>query len=752
MYRGSSLRVRTLHLQALLTVAASLLCAGCNAPENAAESADKSATVSNQEEFNAAVAAARPGDTITMANGVWRDFEMVFTGEGTAEQPITLTAETRGEVIISGVSNLRIAGEYLVVRGLVFRDGYTPTNEVISFRLNKEQVANNSRVTEVVIDHFNNPERFERDFWVMMYGQNNRFDHNHIEGKSNAGVTMAVRLNTQSSQNNHHQIDHNYFGPRPALGSNGGETLRIGTSKYSLTDSYTTVENNYFDRCNGEVEIISSKSGRNIFRGNVFFESRGTLTLRHGNDNLIEENVFFGNGVDHTGGIRVINKRQTIRNNYLYGLKGYRFGGALVIMNGVPNSPINRYHQVEDSLIENNTIIDSDHVEFAAGSDQERSAVPITSTFKNNLIVHRDPTDVITVHDDISGITFENNLVAGATNLPNIAGITETAIAVTEASNGLLYPGDAATAGIKSGLEVLDRDATGVNWYPKPGYASRFDGGQIRSIQPGQDSLTLAVAEASAGDTIELAPGEYVATRLINVEKPLTIRGQSGAAKQTVLKFERTTLFEIKDGGSLRLAHLAIDGSSAPDAYDNSAVRTSRYSMLGNYELIANDIHVSNLNTNHSFNFLKVSKHTFASNIEVRDSTFNDVSGNVITLDREIDDLGIYNGEYITIENSTFTNIEKAVANIYRGGTDESTFGPHFSMTNSTLTNVGGGKRNKVKASIYLLGVQVANIESNSFSESLPIRVVETVGDPITRIAEKQFSLTDNPVVGPIKP
>ncbi len=227
------------------------------------------------------------------------------------------------------------------------------------FARNKENLANHSRVTEVVIDGFNNPERTETDYWVSIYGKHNRFDHNHLAGKSNNGVTLAVRLNTEASQENHHRIDHNYFGHRPILGSNGGETMRIGTSHYSLTDSFTVVENNYFDRCNGEVEIISNKSGGNVFRGNVFFESRGTLTLRHGNGNLVENNIFFGNGADHTGGIRLINKRQTIRNNYLQGLTGTRFGSPLTVMNGVPDSPINRYHQVEDSVIENNTVIDS---------------------------------------------------------------------------------------------------------------------------------------------------------------------------------------------------------------------------------------------------------------------------------------------------------------------------------------------------------------------------------------------------------
>jgi poly(beta-D-mannuronate) lyase len=97
-------------------------------------------------------------------------------------------------------------------------------------------------VTEVVIDHFNNPERYETDYWVMLYGKHNRFDHNHLVGKSNQGVTMAVKLDSEESRANRHRIDHNYFGPRPVLGSNGGETLRIGTSHYSLSDSLTVVQ------------------------------------------------------------------------------------------------------------------------------------------------------------------------------------------------------------------------------------------------------------------------------------------------------------------------------------------------------------------------------------------------------------------------------------------------------------------------------------------------------------------------------
>jgi len=75
--------------------------------------------------FKDAVKNAKPGDVITLANGTWDDFEILFTGKGEKDKPITLTAETKGKVILTGQSNLRLGGEYLEVSGLVFKDGYT---------------------------------------------------------------------------------------------------------------------------------------------------------------------------------------------------------------------------------------------------------------------------------------------------------------------------------------------------------------------------------------------------------------------------------------------------------------------------------------------------------------------------------------------------------------------------------------------------------------------------------------------------
>ena len=694
--------------------------------------------VESQEQYRAVLTQLAPGDSIILRDGIWSDFEIIFEGHGEPGLPITLRAETPGQVYITGQSNLALAGEYLLVQGLVFRDGYTPSQSVISFRKSKTALANNSRVTQTVIHNFTNPERFEADYWVAIYGKNNRFDHNHLEGKRNRGVTLAVRLDSDASRENYHRIDHNYFGPRPTLGSNGGETLRVGTSHFSRSNSFTTVENNYFDRCDGEVEIISSKSGSNVFRGNVFYESKGTLTLRHGHDNVVEQNVFYGNGVEHTGGIRVINRRQTVRDNYIEGVKGYRFGGALVVMNGVPNSPINRYDGVEDSIIESNSLINSDHIQLAAGSDAERSAVPVRTSFNRNLVVKADnPSDVFTVYDDISGISFNDNVISGS-KPPVATGFeSRSEVNLIRADNGLRYPQstDLQGVGVTRNMKVIEKASTGVEWYPKPEKSERFDTGRVVEITPGRDTLVDAVVEAGIGGIVVLAPGDYEVGKTIALDHAITVRS-NGNAKIT---FERSSLFEIRDGGALKLSGVTISGENAPDYAGNSVIRTSRYSMLNNYEVVIDNSHFYDLDVNRFFDVLAGFKGTMADRVTIVDSTFTQISGAVLKLDAETDDLGIYSADYVTITGSSFSNIQGPVVALYRGGTDESTFGPHFQMIDSKITNVGNGGKNKSGASVLLHGVQVTQITGNKWDQSAPLVINHTVGEPRTRIVKNQF-------------
>ncbi|MBN8429477.1 alginate lyase [Microbulbifer salipaludis] len=727
----SASRLKPLLAAALLTAGqASLFCVQASAEEY---------LVHNQKEYARVVKSLQAGDTVMLANGVWKDFEILFTGNGENGNPITLTAEEKGKVVLSGQSNLRLAGEHLVISGLVFKDGYTPSSEVIAFRLNKDHLANHSRVTEIVIEDFSKPERMDSDYWVGVYGKNNRFDHSHLAGKRNKGVTMAVRLNSEASQQNHHRIDHNYFGPRPVLGSNGGETLRIGTSHYSLTDSFTVVESNFFDRCDGEVEIISVKSGKNILRNNTFFESRGTLTMRHGNGNLIEGNVFLGNGVDHTGGIRVINADQVIRNNYLEGLTGYRFGSGFTVMNGVPNSPINRYHQVVNAKIENNSFINVEHIHLAAGSDPERSAVPQDSTIADNIFYNESGKSPFSVFDDISGISFANNISNGFVDKKIHEGIDKGVGKLKRADNGLLYPvsDSAAQKGASRDLVVTTKEMTGAPWYPKSEPVTPFGSGKTISVRPGENALFNAIVSAADGDTLLLKSGVYSASKRLDIGKTLTIKAKKQG--KVTLTSERPVMFEIQDGGSLSLDGLVISGANSPDNAGNILIRTSVWGMLKNYRFSMTNSRVENLDINHSYHFFDSGLRAFADTITLHNNHFENITGDLLKLNKETDDLGIYNAEYVIVTGNTFENVQGALVDLYRGGTDESTFGPHIDFSNNTVAESGKGKRNKTQALIKLHGTQVADIRENRIENSAGIVVEHTVGEPVTHIANNQF-------------
>ncbi len=711
-----------------VVIAPVLLVAACAAPE-------ETGLVRNIDEFDAAVAAAQPGDRIVLANGTWTDVELRLHGEGAPDNPIELTAQEAGKVIISGQSNLGISGSHIVVSDLVFKDGHTPTSAVIEFRTSKEDLANDSRVTNVVIDSFTNPERNSSDVWVALYGKNNRFDHNSLINKGNAGVTLAVRMNTEASRENGHVIEYNYFGPRQTLGSNGGETLRIGTSHYSREFSNTVVRNNYFDRTGGELEIISSKSCGNEISNNVFFESQGTLTMRHGHYTTVEGNYFLGNRVPNTGGIRIINENQTVRNNYLSGLTGYRFRGAMVIMNGVPNGPINRYDPVIDSIMNNNIVVDSDHIQLCAGSDEERSAPPSGSSMHNNIFMSKTNLNPFTIYDDISGISFEGNVMNEEAEVQISEGFSKAPFSLVRNHNNLLVPEQSLIDQIGFGEVKLPvtKEETGADYYPKVDPFVAFGSGATISVPPGTNTLMTAINASSPGDTLVLENGaEYLLTKFTSVHHPLTIKAENG--DKPVIRAEKAIFFFIENGGSLELENLWFDGAESPDLYGNSVISTSRYSMNRNYSVAVRDCKVTNLDVNRNFNFMKVSKSTFADSVEIVDSEMSNVSGSILAFDKEPEDLGIYNVENVTVRNSRFTDIQGAVANIYRGGTDESTFGPIVTIEGNEFINIGKGSRNKTGASLRFHGVQKLHISDSTWDNSAPLDLFLTNGEPISVI------------------
>lgn len=686
----------------------------------------------------AAIRNAKPGDTILMANGTWSDIAIVMAGRGTAGHPITLRAEHPGKVVITGRSSLKIAGHHMVVSGLVFRDGYAPNGEVIAFRNGSKEWAEHSRLTDVVVDRFNQPDRRKEDHWVALYGRDNRVDHAHFEGKENGGAMMVVVRDAARPLDNRHRIDHNYFGPRPVLGSNGGETIRIGTSTESASASHTIVEDNVFERCDGEVEIVSVKSGGNIVRRNVFLQSQGSVVLRHGDGNLVEDNVFLGGGIEHTGGVRVINRGQIVRGNYMEGLAGTEFTSAVTVMNGVPNSPINRYVPVSDALIERNSVIDGSRITFGAGASDERSVAPMATRFTDNLIVNTGGADPFRAEASIAGIRFEGNVrtTTGSLALP----IDGRAVNLARAANGLLYPTDKTFAelGASRGLKPIVKSDVGVAWYPKPAsMVVAFGSGHVRPVVRNAVELAKAVATAETGDTIALSPGRYRLTAPLVVDRTLTLAGPVG--RTAVISYTPAALFVVRDGGRLRLDHLAVSGAATPNLSGNAVIRAAP--MLSNYAIEIDDSGFSGMAQTLGFDVVATAEASLADRIAIRGSDFADVSGAVIAAHAEHGAKGLYSAEHVLIDNSRFTRVG-TIADVFRGGADESTYGPHFRLTGSTITNSG-----KPAGSILLSGVQETDISDNRFARSGGIVAAHSVGSPLTRIADNVFVDTATPVV-----
>ena len=400
--------------------------------------------VSTPAEISATLARVRPGDTLTMTNGNWKNALIVFQANGTKSAPILLRSETYGGVILTGSSNLKIGGRNLIVDGLLFRDGSSPSGDVIEFR-GPGGESDSCRLTNSAIIDYSPADSTKDNKWVSLYGAYNRVDHCYFKGKKNSGTTLVVWL---SAKPNYHQIDRNHFANRPVLyGWNGGETIRVGTSDWSMYDSNTIVEYNLFEECNGEIETISSKSCGNIYRYNTFVSCQGTLTLRHGNRCTVEGNFFFGNRAPNSGGIRIIGEDHKVFNNYVTGTDGSSMKSALTIMNGVPNSPLNRYFQVKRAVVAFNTFVSNSHTfEIGAGKDSEVSLPPLDCVIANN-IVQGTSAPLITLTDVPVNMTWQGNIFYGASlGITQPQGITIASPQMALSADGLWRPAASSPA------------------------------------------------------------------------------------------------------------------------------------------------------------------------------------------------------------------------------------------------------------------------------------------------------------------
>lgn len=750
----------------LLSVLLLLLLSSCGT-----NSSSESFYVKNIDELNKAISQINPGGEIVLANGVWQDVQIIFYGIGRPEAPITLRAEMPGEVLIQGASNLKLGGEYLVVDGLYFTNGASPSQAVIQFFINDDTLANNCRVTHSAIRDFNKSQRNKEDLWVLFKGRHNELDHCYLAGKSNRGPTLRVDLASNESIKNYHNIHHNYFGPRPPKGGPSAETIQIGDSGTSMAPSHTLVTDNFFDRCNGEVEIISSKSNFNEFRNNVFYKSEGSLVTRHGNYCVIDGNYFIGSERSpHVGGIRLIGTGHWVTNNYFYNLNGEIFRGPLAVMNGIERSAINRYFQVTDVVVAYNTWVNCRSPwQFGVGSniDQRdvlppseiRSETPIRTLVANNIIYNAvgDKMPIVR-YDSIDGITFQSNIINNqGIGFRGVEGLEEMDFSMKQLEENIWVPSSdlssievhygfefdqitkdlfgnsrgannsiGATNGAKTGkTNIIAITQYGPAWYnPTP----PEDAPKTYAVGSSEE-LVAALAYAKDGDIIALNSNRYEISSPLKITHKLSIQSADTLSKSFIFYTgaAETPAFEMNPKGQLNLKSVILQGTGK-----NYAFASLKENMSSLYNLKLRDVEISD------FDFvLKAYKYSFAEYIEFHSTVIKNCN-NGLDLSSEDDNKGEYNAENISIVNCQFEGVDQNVINYYRGGYDESTVGGNLVIKGSTFTKSGG--KDATGSLLNTYGIINVAIAGNTFQNNNVQLVARLWG-------AKNNTATDNTIV-----
>ena len=713
----------------------------------------KTILVSNLDELKIANEKALPGDIIVLRDGTWSDCKIEISCNGTDEAPIVFKAQTAGKVLINDKSYLRIGGNHIIIEGLNFKDGSAASGNVWEFKL-KDNVANNCRITNCSINNFNNPKRIDENYWVALYGKNNRIDHCTFYNKKNLGVLIAVILDDDRSRMNSHLIDSNYFAPRPPLQSNAGEIIRVGVSQHCNFYSNTIIRNNVFYYCDGEVEIISIKSCGNIIRNNVFKECQGGLNLRHGNNNTVEGNIFLGNDKEGTGGVRIINEGNWVVNNLFYKCRGVDFRSPLAIMNGVPHSPAYRYLPVRDAVVANNTFINCTPFSLCEGSDSERSVPPANVYIFKNVFANNQDSILYNVFDKTDSIYFANNLVSKSIKQPLLDGFDkrkiDTSISLFQTNPpSINNPKDIlpesfkkqAAYRLKNGFpksagfndwafynKIINNPylKMGVNWV-----SSHFASVGEKNVDLNDDKdivncanaeeIYKALEKGKSDIEIKLTGKSYLFTRPICTTPSLF---KLSANLRDTISFKTTkflpSLFIVNGGASATFDGLNLDASGCNVGNFLSA-DTNGSSNHSN--ILFGFCIIQNLKAN---NFLLTPKYSILDCIFFSSTFFKNDSCNLFSLDKETDNVGYYNVEHLLVGNCGFINHKGSILNLYRGGKDESTMGPNLAFNNNVIENCTNDKE-----LINLFGVQVSKITNNKFINSNPNKTIISYGDNV---------------------
>ncbi|NUN71355.1 MAG: T9SS type A sorting domain-containing protein [Bacteroidetes bacterium] len=370
---------------------------------------------STASSFKSGLGAAIPGDTLELADGSYDIGGNSLTRSGTADLRIVIKAQNRGKAELKGSSAFTGKGiSYVTIEGFLFTGSASTVikTESCSFmRITR----NTFRLNETASGK-----------WVLIGGtyniatansQYNRIDHNLFENKKQLGNYITIDGSPSGlgspEASRYDRIDHNHFrtiGPRAV---NEMETIRIGQSEICRSSSYTVVEQNLFEDCDGDPEIISVKTKHSVIRYNTFRRSQGTVCLRSSDSSVVEGNFFFGERKSGTGGVRLYGVGHSVINNYFNGLTGDTWDAALTITNGDAEATgsVTAHWRPQQIMVAFNTFADNaNNMQFGFTNNGSYSKAPQNLTIANNIVAGKQ-NPFVKIITQPTGITYSGNLM-----------------------------------------------------------------------------------------------------------------------------------------------------------------------------------------------------------------------------------------------------------------------------------------------------------------------------------------------------
>ena len=367
----------------------------------------KTIEVSSHEEFKQAQINAVSNDTILWLPGTYKDVFLNITTNN-----ITVQAKELGKTIFTGASKAFIKGNGVTFKGFQYIDGDAGSSDIIVL------AGDHIRVIEL------NMLRYKGHKYLHMKNnsQYNLLSRCNFETRTNNIDKNIISIGANGERPNFHKLEYCSFRNFDGTGGDMGvEPIRIGSSTQASFDSKTIVEYCYFTQCNGDSEIISNKSCKNIFRYNTFEDNPlAELVLRHGNESYVYGNFFLRG----KGGVRAKEgSNHYIFNNYFNELKDR----SIALFTGGSNPVKNVY-------IMNNTFVNTAKLHLGGN----KTVIPKKVVFANNLFSSSGASN--NIGNATGKELWIGNMYQGSLGIPATKGLTKIAPLLHKNEFGFFEP------------------------------------------------------------------------------------------------------------------------------------------------------------------------------------------------------------------------------------------------------------------------------------------------------------------------